>query len=240
MPNWTDSSQLESGKRGVVRGGSFVAGNGKHGIVLRGSSDGISKSIGFVIGLSRSSWGVIKTPLGLEGDRDLLGLRKLEGAGLLGNDGALVLGLQLGDELRDVPTSLLWVQVADFLGNIHKRSENFVMTFFLSVGEDASSTADLHGKLLTGGVADKLSRLLLNILCRTGRLIHSATLLGSLTVALLDEWSVTLFHSLVESLLLERNRTLLLKILLADFLLRRSKKRNIGVVTLLCVLVGTL
>merc|ERR1719150_1443444 len=186
MPRWSDPSQLESGKGSVVQGGSFIAGQGNDRVVLRTRTEGFSESIGFIIGLSWSSRGFVEAPFGLQRNCDLLGLRELESAGLLRDNGALVLRLQSGNKLGDISAGLLWVQVTDFLRNINKRSEHFVMTLFISICEDTSSSTDLNRKFLTGSVSDKLARLLLNIFGGAGRLIHSATLLWSLSIALFD------------------------------------------------------
>ena len=58
----------------------------------------------------------------------LSGLAELECAGLLGDNGALVLGLQLGDQLGLQAAGLLGVQVTHLLGDINQRGQNLADT----------------------------------------------------------------------------------------------------------------
>ena len=62
-----------------------------------------------IVGLSRCGRSRIQAPLGLQRLLNLLGVAELEVAGLLGDDGALMLGLELGDELGLEPAGLLGV-----------------------------------------------------------------------------------------------------------------------------------
>jgi len=165
---------------------------------------------------------------------------ELEDTGLLGDDGALVLGRQAGDQLCHVSAGLLWVQVANLLGNINDGGENLVVALLGSFFEGAASSADLNGELLAASVSHKLSRLFLHILGCAGRLIDSLADLLTLTIAFFLHRSVALIHLIFKSLLLESDRARLLKCFLTNFFLRRFKLSNISVVALLCVLVGTL
>jgi len=112
--------------------------------------------------------GGVQTPSCGQGLGHLSGLAKLECAGLLGDNGALVLGLQLGDQLGLQTAGLLGVQVTHLLGDINKRGQHLVVAFLLPLLERASGTADLNGQLLTAGVSNKLAGLLLNVLGGTG------------------------------------------------------------------------
>ena len=111
------------------------------------------------------------------------------------------------------------------------------MAFFRTLLVSAASSANLNGKLLTGSVTNKLARLLLHILGGTRGLVHSPALLGALAIALLLNGSVAFLHSLVHRFLLESDGALLLEVLLAHLLLSRLELGDIGVVTLLRILV---
>ncbi len=187
-----------------------------------GSDDGCL-GVGLVIGVSRCGRCRIQTPLGQQGLGHLLGLGELEEARLLGHNGALVLGAQLGHQLGDELADLLGVQVAHLLGHINKGSENLVVALLLSLLEGTAGAADLNGQLLAGGVADKLAGLLLNILGGTGGLVHGSALLGALAVAHLGHGLVALLDGLVEGLLLEGDLTSLLKVLLANLFLKNKR-----------------
>merc|ERR1719347_2569678 len=114
------------------------------------------------------------------------------------------------------------------------------MTLFFPFFKDTSSSTDLHRKLLTCSVSNKLSWLFLHILGCAGRLIDSLADLLTLTITHLLHRSVALVYLILKSLLLECDGTRLLKCFLTNLFLRRLKLRNISVVTLLCVFVGTL
>merc|ERR1719341_543778 len=114
------------------------------------------------------------------------------------------------------------------------------MALLRALLEGAAGTTDLNWELFTAGVPDKLAGLLFHVLGGAGGLVHSPALLGTLTVANLFCWPVTLPHCLVEGLLLERDLTGLLKVLLAHLLLARLELGDVGVVALLSVLVGAL
>merc|ERR1719347_1573299 len=126
------------------------------------------------------------------------------------------------------------------LRNIYKRCSDLIMTLLRPFFISASCSTDLHRKLLTSSLSHKLSWLFLHILGCAGRLIHSSTLLRSLTIAHLLYRLVAFLHSLIHGFLLESDCTLLLKVLLTNLLHGRFKLSNISVVALLCVLVGTL
>ena len=97
-------------------------------IVTNGSPQRSSTGIGFLIFLSGGRWGVIQAPLGLQRLVNGLGSRELEIARLLGNDGTLMLWLELGDKLGLEAASLLRVQVTLFLWHINERCDCLIMT----------------------------------------------------------------------------------------------------------------
>jgi len=208
--------------------------------IAAGSSQSITKSIAFVILLTRFSWSGVKTPLGPEGLVNFLGLAELKVADLLGNGGALSNRVKLGNQLGLEAAGLLRVQVTGFLRDINKGGDNLIMALLISLLSDASSTTDFNWKLLTLGVTNKLARLLLNVLGGARGFIDSAALLRTLAIANLFDGSVAFLHSLIESLLLEGDLTSLLEVLLANLLLGRRELCDIGVVTLLNILVGAL
>merc|ERR1719226_32489 len=113
-----------------------------------------------IVGLAGGGLGGVQAPLGLQGLVNLLGVAELEVAGLLGDDGALVLGLQLGDELGLEPAGLLGVEVTHLLGDIQERGDNLVVALLRSGLADTASAADLNGELLALGVTNKLAGLL--------------------------------------------------------------------------------
>ena len=170
----------------------------------------------------------------------LLWSAELQDARLLGYDGALVLRREARHQLGHKPAGLLGVEITHFLGNINNAGEDLVVTLLITFLQSAAGSTDLDGKLLTGGVSHELTGLLLHILGAAGGLVHSLTDLLSLAVTNLLYRFVTFPHSLVESLLFEGDGTSLLKVLLADLLLCRLKLGDVGVVTLLHVLVSAL
>jgi len=204
------------------------------------SSQRCGLSLGFIIGVSWSSWSWVQAPFCQERFVNLLGLGKFQGTGFLGDNGALVLRLQLGNKLCDESAGFLWVEITNLLWNIHKGSNDLVMTLLLSLLKSTSSTTDLNWKLLTGSISHKLAWLLLHILGATGRLIDSSALLWSLTIANLLHGLVALLHGLVVGLLLKGDRALLLKVLLTNLFLAWGELSDIGVVALLHILVSTL
>merc|ERR1719278_2515428 len=114
------------------------------------------------------------------------------------------------------------------------------MALLRALFKGASSPTDRNRKLITAGITDKLAGLLLHVLGGARGLVHSPALLGTLPVAHLLNRLVALFHCLIVSLLLECNRALLFKVLLAHLLLAGGELGDIGVVALLHVLVGAL
>ena len=170
------------GGGGLVLGhvGLLIAGLGL-GLATADGAKGRGLGVLLVVALAGGGGSGVQTPLGQQGLVHLLGLGELEGAGLLGHDGALVLGLQLGHQLGDEPAGLLGVEVTHLLGDVHQRGDHLVMALLLSLLISTSSSANLNGKLLAGGVSDKLAGLLLHILGGAGGLVHSPALLGSLT-----------------------------------------------------------
>ncbi len=232
---------------GVVQGGGslgLVAGQlglGLGAVVdLGGEGDDGRGGGALLVGLAGGGGRRIQTPPGAQGLVDLLGLGELEVASLLGDGGALVAGLQAGDQLGLEAAGLLGVQVTGLLRHINKRGDGLVMALLGSLLSNTASTADLDRELLTRGVANKLAGLLLNVASSTRGLIHSPALLGTLAITNLLQRPVALSHSLFSSLLLEGNLTTLLKVLLADLLLGSLEGCDIGVVALLNVLVGAL
>ena len=144
---------------------------------------------------------------------------ELEVAGLLGDDGALMLGLQLGDQLGLEAAGLLGVQVTHLLRHIKEGGDGLVVTLLRSFLGNTSSSTDLNGELLALGVSNKLAGLLLNVLGGTRRLIDGSALLRALTIAHLLQWSVAFLYFFLKSLLLEGDLTFLLKVFLTHFLL---------------------
>jgi len=167
-------------------------------------------------------------------------LRELEDTGLLGYNSALVFRGQFRNKLGHISAGLLRVEITNLFRNINKRSNHLVMTLFRTFFISAASSTDLHRQLLTAGVSYKLARLLLNILGAAAALIHCPALLRSLTIAHLLNRFVTLLHSLIECLLFEGDTAELLKVLLTHLLLTGFELSDVGVVTLLCVLVSAL
>ena len=199
-----------------------------------------SQSIVLIIALSWSSRGGVQTPPSLEWLRHLAGLTELEDAGLSGHNRALVHWGQLGHQLCHEPAGLLWVEVASLLGNVNNAGDDLVVTLLLTFLGDTAGSADLHGKFLTGGVSHELTRLFLHILGAAGGLVHSPTLLRSLTVTNLLHRFVAFLNRLVESFLFEGDGAKFLKVLLADLLLGGLELSDVGVVTLLGILVSAL
>ncbi len=204
------------------------------------TTDGGSAGIGLIVGLIRGGLSGVKAPPGPEGLLNLLGSGELQVADLLGDDGALMLRLQAGDQLGLQTAGLLGVQVAHLLRDINEGSDGLVMALLGALLGGAAGTTDLDGKLLTASIANKLARLLLNITSGTRGLIHGLTDIRALAIAHLNKGPVALLHILFDSLLLESDLTALLKILLTHFLLSRVELCDIGVVALLNILVGTL
>ena len=65
-------------------------------------------------------------------------------------------------------TGLLRIQVTDLLWDIHQRVNLFLMTFLLTLLILTAPATDLNWDLLTGSIAHKLSRGLLNVLENNG------------------------------------------------------------------------
>ena len=203
-------------------------------------ADGSATSIGLIIGLSRGGLRGVQAPLGLQRLLNLFRVAELEVASLLGNGGALMLRLELGDQLRLEAAGLLGVEIADLLRDIEQRNDSLVVTLLRTLLSNTASTADLNRELLTLRVTNKLAGLLLYVPGRAGRLIDSPALFGTLTIADLHQRLVALLHLFLCRLLLEGDLAGLLKILLTHFLLGSFKLRHIGVVALLNILVGAL
>jgi hypothetical protein len=170
----------------------------------------------------------------------LLGLAELEVADLLGNDGALSLGVELGDELGLEAASLLGVQVTNLLRDIEKRSDDLIVALFRSFDGRAALTTNFNRKFFTSGVSYKFARLLLDVTGSTAGFIDGTALLGARSVADLFQGTVALLHSLFGGLLLEGDLTRFFKVLLANFFLSGLELRDVGVMALFDVLVGAL
>ena len=135
--------------------------------IFSSSSKWSSQCILLIIALSWGSRGWVKTPPGLQGLGHLPGLGELEVTSLLRHNGTLMLRGQLGHQLGDKSAGLLGVEVTLFLRDIHQGGHNLVMALLFPLLIGAASTTDLNGQFLTGGVTNKLARLLLNILSGT-------------------------------------------------------------------------
>ena len=124
----------------------------------------------------------------------------------------------LNPSLSDKVTGLLRIQITDLFWNVDQRVNLFLVTFLLPILILAAATTDLHWDFLTGRVANKLSRGLLNILeDKVGdgsqlegklaylgsavRLEDCLTLLRTLAVTNLPLRSVTLLYGVRHSLL---------------------------------------
>ena len=137
-------------------------------------------------------------------------------------------------------TDLEGVEVACLLGHLHDAGHNLVMALLLPRLKNTTSAADLNRKFLAGCVTNKLAGLLLHILGGAGGLVHGLTYLRALAITDLLHGLVAFPHGLVEGLLLEGDGASLLEVLLAHLLLAGLELGDVGVVTLLHVLVGAL
>ena len=207
------------------------------GLDLVGCRQGLPESLALVIRLPCGGLCGVQTPLGQQRLGDLeeteLSTRKssvtlsyllwsgeLEDAGLLGHDGALVLGREAGYQLRHEPAGLLGVEVADLLRHVHQAGDDLVVALLRSLLEGAAGPADLDGKFLTGGVSHELAWLFLHILGAAGGLVHSPTLLRSLPVTDFLHRFVALLHSLVVGLLLKGAEMCFIKIILKAYIIK--------------------
>ena len=114
------------------------------------------------------------------------------------------------------------------------------MTLLWSLLTHAALATDLHRNLLTLGVPHKLAVPLVHVPGGAGRLVHSPALLGPLAVTDLLHRTVALPDRLLHCLLLESDLTALLEILLTRLFLGGLEVGDVGVVTLLHVLVFAL
>ena len=65
--------------------------------------------------------------------------------------------LQFGHQFGLEFAGLLWVQVANFLRNIDKRGNGFVMALFLTLGGYATSSANLNGQFFARGITNEFT-----------------------------------------------------------------------------------
>jgi hypothetical protein len=151
------------GRSTVLRLGFWWGGSNKWNTIAS-RAKGSSKSVAFLVLLTRFSWSGVQAPLGLEGFVNFLGLRELEVADLLGDGGALSSGLEPGHKFGLEAAGLLGVQVTGLLRNINKRCDDLIVALLSSLLSNTASSTDLNGQLLAVGVSDKLARLLLNVL----------------------------------------------------------------------------
>ena len=79
----------------------------------------LGQGLTLLVRLSRGRRRGVETPAGHDVLRLLLGLSELDRAGLLGHDGALVLGGQLGHQLGSKSAGLLRIEVTDLFGDIN-------------------------------------------------------------------------------------------------------------------------
>ena len=114
------------------------------------------------------------------------------------------------------------------------------MTLLWPLLGHAALTTDLHRLLLTLGVPNKLARALVHVPGGARRLVHGPALLGSLAITNLLQRPVTFPDCLLDRLLLECYLAALLKVLITGLLLRGLEVCDVGVVTLLHVLVFAL
>jgi len=203
-------------------------------------SQGITAGVTLIIGLAWGCRGGVQTPLGLERFVNWSGRRELQVASLFGDHSALVSWLQARNQLGLKAAGFLRVQVTDFLWHINEGGQGFVVTLLWQCIRNTASTANLNWQLLTGGVSDKLARLLLNIFGGAAGLVHCPALLWALAVAHLFHRSVALLDRFINSLLFESDLACLLKIFIAHFFLSRLKLGDIGVMALFHIGVGTL
>ena len=204
------------------------------------NAQGGTLSVGFVIGLTGLHGGLIEAPFGHEGLGHELRGGEPEVADLLGDDGTFVLRLEAGDKLGLEAASFLGVQVAHLLRHVNQRGDGFVVALFGAFLSNTASTTNLNRDFLTRGVTNKLARLLLNVPGGTSRLVHCLANVLSLTIAHLLQGPVALLHLLLNGLLLERDLTGLLKVLLTNLLLSGLKLCNICVMALFDIFVSTL
>ena len=175
----------------------------------------------------------------------------------MGNCGTLLFGSQTRHQLCDQSTGFLGVEITSLLGNIHqsvqlnKWSDNggtvalrlshlLIVTLLRTLLTDTALPTDLHRLLLALGVAHEAPVALVDIPGGAGGLVHSPALPGPLSVTNLLHRSVTLPDRLLHCLLLESYLATLLEILLTGFLLGWLEVGDVGVVTLLHVLVFAL
>ena len=183
---------------------------------------------------------LIQTPLSLERLLYPLRLGELEGAGLLGDGGALLLGSQTGHQFGHQSAGLLGVEVAGLLGDVHQGVHLLVVTLLRSLLGHAALATDLHWLLLTLGIPNKLAVALVHIPGGARRLVHCPALLGSLAVTNLLQRPVTLPDCLLDRLLLECDLAALLKVLITGLLLGWLEIGEVSVVTLFHVFVFAL
>ena len=114
------------------------------------------KQVGF-LGLTGYCGCWVQTPFGFEGFLDFLGRREFEVTDFSGDDGTFMSRLQFGDQFGLEFASFLRVQVTNFLRDIDKRGDGFVVAFFISLCGYATSSANLDRQFFTRGITDKFT-----------------------------------------------------------------------------------
>jgi hypothetical protein len=107
------------GRSKVLRLGIWWGGSNKWNTIAS-RAKGSSKSVAFLILLTRFSWSGVQAPLGLEGLVNFLGLGELKVADLFGDGSALSNRLEPRNKFGLEPAGLLRVQVTGFLWNIQE------------------------------------------------------------------------------------------------------------------------
>jgi len=80
-----------------------------------------------------------------------------------GDDGTFMSRLQFGDQFGLEFASFLRVQVTNFLRDIDKRGDGFVVAFFISLCGYATSSANLDRQFFARGISDKFTGLFLDV-----------------------------------------------------------------------------
>ncbi len=233
---------------GVIKAGGLLGGLVPWelglGLALRGSLWGLGDHgrglVALLVRLSGGGLSGVKAPPGQQGLLNQLRRGELHVADLLGDDGALMLRCKTGDKLGLETASRLGVEITGFLRDIHKGGDGLIMALLFAFFSDATSSTNLHWKLLASRVSNKPAWLFLNVAGGTGGLVDSPALLRTLPVAHFGQGPVALLHILLKGLLLKGDLARLLKVFLANFLLGRLELCDVSVVALLHLFMGAL